>query len=247
MITPTILAASHVHSNLSYDGSYTLEALSDKFSRAGYRVLLMTEHDRGFSPERLRQLRELCDAASTSTFLIIPGIEYSDASNQVHILVWGDVPFLGENLPTKETLHRVNDAGGVAVLAHPFRRNAWQRFEPSWGEALTGIEVWNRKYDGFAPNRIAQELQRSVGAIPFVGLDFHTQRQSFPLAMAMDIDSAVTEQTVLECIGARRVNPRVFGFEVNGQLVRHALPILKGAEVFRKKAARASRKMKLHV
>ena len=199
------------------------------------------------SPERLRQLRELCDAASTSTFLIIPGIEYSDASNQVHILVWGDVPFLGENLPTKETLHRVNDAGGVAVLAHPFRRNAWQRFEPSWGEALTGIEVWNRKYDGFAPNRIAQELQRSVGAIPFVGLDFHTQRQSFPLAMAMDIDSAVTEQTVLECIRARRVNPRVFGFEVNGQLVRHALPILKGAEASRKKAARASRKMKLHV
>jgi predicted metal-dependent phosphoesterase TrpH len=242
-----VLAACHVHSNLSYDGSYTLEALSDRFSRAGYRVVLMTEHDRGFSPERLRQLRQLCEAASTSSLLMIPGIEYSDASNQVHILVWGDVPFLGENLPTRETLQRVKEADGVAVLAHPFRRNAWQCFEPSWGEALAGIEVWNRKYDGFAPNRIAQDLQRSVGAIPFVGLDFHTQRQSFPHAMAMDIDSAVTEQTVLECIRARRVNPRVFGFEVNGQLVRHALPILKGAEVFRKKAARASRKMKLHV
>ena len=159
----TVLAACHVHSELSYDGSYTLEALSDKFSRAGYRVLLMTEHDRGFSPERLRQLREMCGAASTSDLLVIPGIEYSDASNQVHILVWGDVPFLGENLPTTETLRGVKEAGGVAVFAHPFRRNAWQRFEPSWGEALAGIEVWNRKYDGFAPNRIAQELQRSVG------------------------------------------------------------------------------------
>ncbi len=246
-MSATVLAACHVHSNLSYDGSYTLEALSDKFSRAGYRVLLMTEHDRGFSPERLRRLRQLCDAASTRDLLIIPGIEYSDASNQVHILVWGDVPFLGENLPTTETLQRVKEAGGVAVFAHPFRKNAWQRFEPSWAEALAGIEVWNRKYDGFAPNRIAQDLQRSVGAIPFVGLDFHTQRQSFPLAMAMDLDSAVTEQTVLECIRARRVNPRVFGFEVDGQLVRHALPILEVAEASRKKAARASRKMKLHV
>jgi predicted metal-dependent phosphoesterase TrpH len=243
----TVLAACHVHSNLSYDGSYTLEALSDKFSRAGYRVVLMTEHDRGFSPERLCQLRQLCDAASTRDLLMIPGIEYSDASNQVHILVWGDVPFLGENLPTGETLRRVKESGGVAVLAHPFRRNAWQCFEPNWGEALAGIEVWNRKYDGWALNRIAQDLQRSVGAIPFVGLDFHTQRQFFPLAMAMDIDSTVTERAVLDCIRARRVNPRVFGLEVEGQLVRHALPILEAAEASRKKAAWASRKMKLRV
>jgi predicted metal-dependent phosphoesterase TrpH len=243
----TILAACHVHSNLSYDGSFTLEALSDKFSRAGYRVLLMTEHDRGFSPERLRELRRFCDAASTKDLLIIPGIEYSDASNQVHILVWGDVPFLGENLPTKETLQKVKEAGGVAVFAHPFRRNAWKCFEQSWGEALVGIEVWNRKYDGWAPNRIAQDLQRSVGAIPFVGLDFHTQRQFFPLAMAMDLDSPVTEQAVLDSIRARRVNPRVFGFEVDGQLVRYALPILGVAEASRKKAALASRKVKLRV
>ncbi len=243
----TILAVCHVHSNLSYDGSYTLEALSDKFRRAGYRAVLITEHDRGFSPERLCQLRQLCDAASTSDLLMIPGIEYSDAANQVHILVWGDVPFLGENLPTGETLRRVKEAGGVAVLAHPVRKNAWQRFEPKWGEALAGIEVWNRKYDGWAPSRIAQDLQRSVGAIPFVGLDFHTQKQSFPLAMAMDIDATVTEQAVLECIRARRVSPRVFGFEVEGQLVRRALPVLGAAEASRKKAARASKKMKLRV
>lgn len=241
----TVLAACHVHSTQSYDGSFTLEALSDKFSRAGYRVLLMTEHDRGFSPDRIAQLRQLCDAASTKDLLIIPGIEYSDASNQVHILVWGDVPYLGENLPTRETLRRVKEAGGVAVLAHPSRRNAWELFEPSWGEALTGIEVWNRKYDGVAPNRIAQELQQRIGAIPFVGLDFHTQRQFFPLAMAMDLDSAVTEQSVLECIRGRRVNPKVLGFQVDGQLVRHALPILGVVEASRKKVASASKKLKL--
>ncbi len=237
----TVLAACHVHSTQSYDGSFTLEALSDKFSRAGYRVLLMTEHDRGFSPERLSQLRQLCEAVSTKDLLVIPGIEYSDASNQVHILVLGDVPFL------KETLSRVKQAGGVAVFAHPFRRNAWQCFEPSWGEALAGIEVWNRKYDGWAPNRIAQDLQRSVGAIPFVGLDFHTQRQFFPLAMAMDVASSVTEQSVLACIRARRVNPKVLGFQVDGQLVRHVLPILGVVEASRKKVASASRKLKLRV
>ena len=243
----TVLAACHIHSNWSYDGTYTIEELSDKFRSAGYRVLMMTEHDRGFSPERLCQLRQLCEKVTTKDLLVIPGIEYSDAANQVHILVWGDVPFLGENLPTKETLQKVTEAKGVAVFAHPFRRNAWQCFEQSWGEMLTGIEVWNRKYDGWAPSPIAQDLQRSVGAIPFVGLDFHTHKQFFPIAMAMAIDSAVTEQAVLDCMRSRRVKPRVLGFEVEGELVRHALPLLGVAEASRKKCAKASRKMKLRV
>jgi len=243
----TVLAACHIHSNWSYDGTYTIEELSDKFRHAGYRVLMMTEHDRGFSTERLCQLRQLCEKVTTKDLLVIPGIEYSDAANQVHILVWGDVPFLGENLPTKETLQKVTEAKGVAVFAHPFRRNAWQCFEQSWGEMLTGIEVWNRKYDGWAPSPIAQDLQRSVGAIPFVGLDFHTHKQFFPIAMAMAIDSAVTEQAVLDCMRSRRVKPRVLGFEVEGELVRHALPLLGVAEASRKKCAKASRKMKLRV
>jgi hypothetical protein len=141
----------------------------------------------------------------------------------------------------------VKEAGGVAVLAHPFRRDAWQCFERSWGDALTGIEVWNRKYDGWAPRLISQDLQQSVGAIPFVGLDFHTQKQFFPLAMAMDIDSEVTERAVLDCIRARRVTPRVFGFDVEGKLIRHASPVLRVAEDSRKKCAKTARKMKLHV
>jgi hypothetical protein len=63
----------------------------------------------------------------------------------------------------------------------------------------------------------------------------------------MDIESTVTERAVLDCIRARRVNPRVIGLDVEGRLVRHALPILEVAEASRKKAAQASRKMKLRV
>jgi predicted metal-dependent phosphoesterase TrpH len=240
-----ILAACHIHSDWSYDGSFDLGALSRKFSRAGYRVLLMTEHDRGFSADRLRQLRDLCVVASTNDLLIIPGIEYSDTANQVHILVWGNVPFLGEGLPTREILYQVKDAAGVAVLAHPCRKEAWKCLEPSWGEALLGIEVWNRKYDGWAPSRMAQDLQRSIRAVPFVGLDFHTQRQFFPLAMEMKIESVVNEQAVLDCMRARMVNPCLLGIQVDSQLLRNGMPLLGLAEKSRRRLAAVSRK--LHV
>src|SRR5260370_5620688 len=124
------LAVSHVHSNWSYDGSWSLEDLCAKFGRRGCRVLMMTEHDRGFTASRLDQYREMCARVSSSKILVLPGIEYSDAANRVHILVWGPVPFLGEGLPTSEMLSAVRAAGGLAVLAHPSRRDAWQSSDP---------------------------------------------------------------------------------------------------------------------
>ena len=153
-----VFAACHVHSQWSYDGSWSLDALSARFSLRGYRLLMMTEHDRGFTADRLKQYREACSQASSNKILVMPGIEYSDATNRVHVLVWGPVPFLGEGLPTSEMLEAVHAANGLAVLAHPSRREAWKSFEPSWADRLLGIEVWNRKYDGWAPSQTAPAL-----------------------------------------------------------------------------------------
>jgi hypothetical protein len=232
-----VLAACHVHSKWSYDGSWSLDALSARFGSRGYRILMMTEHDRGFTAARLDQYREACSQASSSKILVMPGIEYSDATNRVHVLVWGPVPFLGEGLPTSEMLEAVKAANGLAVLAHPSRREAWKSFEPSWADRLLGIEVWNRKYDGWAPSQTAPALVQMAGAVPFVGLDFHTQRQSFPLAMALDVQGEVAEETVLDSLRSRRCNARAFRLSWSQNMVRKALPVLNMAERSRKRGA----------
>jgi hypothetical protein len=238
-----VLAVCHVHSEWSYDGSWSLAALSAKFSQRGCRVLMMTEHDRGFTAERLGDYRRACAEVSSDKILVVPGIEYSDAANRVHVLVWGPVPFLGEGLPTGEMLEAVKAAHGVAVLAHPSRKSAWQCFEPQWAGRLLGIEVWNRKYDGWAPSDTAPVLLPQADAIPFAGLDFHTQRQSFPLAMALDIEARITEDAVLDCLRARRCGARAFGAPLGRDLFRKALPIMRMAERSRRTAARIARKV----
>jgi hypothetical protein len=232
-----VLAACHVHSKWSYDGSWSLEDLRTKFRRRGCRVLMMTEHDRGFTAGRLVEYREACAQASSGKILVVPGIEYSDATNRVHVLVWGPVPFLGEGLPTSEMLEAVKAADGLAVLAHPSRRDAWKSFEPSWSEQLLGIEVWNRKYDGWAPSQTAPALLRTASAVPFVGLDFHTQRQSFPLTMTLDIQGDVSEETVLESLRSRRCYARAFGQPFSQSMVRNSLPVLDMAEWSRRMGA----------
>ena len=57
---------------------------------------MMTEHDKGFSEARLAKYRQACAEASSEKFLLMPGIEYSDPDNVIHLLTWAPIPFLGE-------------------------------------------------------------------------------------------------------------------------------------------------------
>jgi hypothetical protein len=204
----------------------------------------MTEHDRGFSQDRLLDYRKACAQASSKRLLIVPGMEYSDADNTVHILVWGAVPFLGEGLPTAELLNKVGVAGGAAVFAHPSRKEAWKKFDSKWATNLLGIEIWNRKTDGFAPSKNAIPLMHGTSLLPLVGLDFHSRRQFFPLAIELNIESPITEELVLDELKARRCRSTVFGkslddFPPSGW--RRAG--LEAAEYGRRTAARTLRKL----
>jgi hypothetical protein len=160
----------------------------------------MTEHDLGFTEERRRAYWDACRSASTDRLLLVPGIEYGDSTNTVHSLVWGDVPFLGAGLETERLLADAVDKGGVCVFAHPSRRAAWKVFRQGWLHYLAGIEVWNRKTDGWSPSREAVRLIAESGAPPVVGLDFHSAKQFFPLAMCFTVDGRIEQRHILDAL-----------------------------------------------
>lgn len=211
-----VLAICHVHSDWSYDGTWSLEKLANMFGRLGIRVLLTSEHEHGFDEARWASYRSACEKASTDRLKIIPGLEYNDKTNSVHILVWGNIPFLGAEQETDNLLRRVTDFGGVAVFAHPSCKQAWKKFDRSWTKHLFGVEVWNRKFDGFVPSQKGLEILSSYdGMLPFVGIDFHCKRQFFPLLMAMELDGGITEQAVLESFFERQCYPLVCGLPLS--------------------------------
>jgi hypothetical protein len=161
----------------------------------------MSEHDREFDQERWSKYRKACMAASTDDILLIPGIEYEDVDNVVHTPVWGEnVPFLGTRRPTLELLRMAQAEGAVAVLAHPWRRNAISRYQPEWAPLLSAVEIWNRKYDGFAPSREIENFADQTGFAHFVSLDFHSRRQFFPLAMSVSFPGHPSSASLIEAI-----------------------------------------------
>ena len=235
-------AAAHVHSKWSYDGRFTLDELAAAFARRGYDAVLMAEHDRGFDEARWQAYRQACAEASRDDLLLVPGIEYSDPDNRVHIPVWGSEHFLGEGIETGELLARCVATGGLAVLAHPDRRDAWRCLPDGAAELLLGIETWNRKYDGWAPSRTAAGLL-APGLVPFVGLDLHTARQFFPLAMVLDVDGEPAVETVIEALRARRCRPQAFRMPARRVHAGPGLVAARTAEAARRPLARRLRKL----
>jgi hypothetical protein len=210
----------------------------------------MSEHSRGFSAAKWHEYVEACQAASTSRVTLVPGIEYGDADDVVHIPVWGQVPFFGEAPPVSALLADVTEAGGTAVWAHPWRKDAWRRFDPSWSQHLGAIEVWNRKYDGIAPNRRSVDLSRREGTRPFVALDFHNRRQLFPLSLALRLDDSagsagtgpapagVTADSVYAALQAGQFAPRAFGLAVEWLSAGLPAATLRALESGRRTVAR---------
>lgn len=243
-MTRRVKVVAHVHSAWSYDASWSLPRIARAFGRLNVDVVLMSEHDDGFDQARWVDYVAACADASMPSTLLVPGIEYADADNAIHVPVWGDgAEFVGSGLGTRTVLDVARESGSFSVLAHPSRRDAWRRFDPAWFPLLSGIEVWNRKYDGWAPDRRAATVAADTGIPAFVSLDFHTRRQFFPLGLALEVEEPLTPSAVYAALGRGAFRPLMAG--IPAVSLTRGLPYaaLRGAETLRRRAASVARRV----
>lgn len=233
--------ALHLHSSWSYDGRWRLGSIARLANLAGLDAALMTEHDDTFDQSRFDAYRVACAQASTSACRLVPGIEYSGPDNDVHILTWGVDHFLGARRPVAEILAHVAQGGGVAVLAHPRRRDVWRSFDPAWAPLLHGVEIWNRKSDGIAPFDPALDIAARTGLPPLVGVDFHRLNQLWPLHCRVPAASGDVEADALAALRKGLAEPCAFGAplrDAGGAWRSRALAAHGRAEALRRRVKR---------
>lgn len=240
----SVRAALHVHSDWSYDGSWPLIRIARDFSVRGYDLVLMAEHDRSFDSRRWREYRRACARASERGALLVPGIEYSDPTETLHFPVWG-VPFMGRGRDPLDLLDDVRARGGATLLAHPARRDAHRLLTDECLARLDGIEVWNRKYDGLGPSRRALELASTADLPPLFGLDFHTPRQFFPLALRLPRPGTGSAEEVAGYLKHGRCRPEAFGLPARRVLAGPAVWAACEAERARRTARAVVRRTAL--
>ncbi|ADQ67792.1 metal-dependent phosphoesterase, php family protein [Halogeometricum borinquense DSM 11551] len=155
----------HAHSSLSYDARDPIELLLEQAEAVGLDALAVTDHD------EIDASLQAADIAEDYGLVGIPGMEVTSAAG--HILALGINELIPAGLSYDETLDRIREQGGIAVIPHPFqssRHGVAPHITRTQLAAADAIEVYNsrlftgrsnRKADRFAT---ARELPKTAGS-----------------------------------------------------------------------------------
>jgi len=180
--------AAHIHTSVSYDGIMSVEEISFFFKKKKFDFVLITEHSENVSNGVMNKLIDECKRFSSSEFLIIPGLEFR-CRDDLHILGFGINKTLESDDPLK-VIHHISQQGGVAVLAHPTKKN--YALDGMCIEELDGVEIWNLAYDGkFLPQaksiRMFKKLTKQNPDLkPFASMDLHRKESYYDIAIKIE-------------------------------------------------------------
>ena len=155
----------HVHTDASGDGRSTLREQIEAAKCAGLHAIAITDHN------RCQVSCEMVDGV-----LLIPGCEVSASCGHIlGLFLEREVIFKkkGELPSGEEAVRMIRDAGGLAVLAHPFQQ-PWRKEEDLPAES-DGIETCNARGDlkRKEANQLAAELANRRSVFSTGGSDAH--------------------------------------------------------------------------
>jgi predicted metal-dependent phosphoesterase TrpH len=205
----------HVHSDRSNDSSITIPEAIAMARRRGLQGIAVTDHD---AATRTAQY-------SSSDFLLVPGIEVS--TSEGHLLGIGVDQPIPSRLQASETADRVREAGGLAVVSHPFSLMA-QKIDPRVIEKgrFDAVEVMNASYPLFQrSSRFGRALAERLDLPQVGGSDSHILETIGDAFTVIEAES-LTVEGVLKAIRNKKVHPEGRASSITNQL-RKAFSILR--------------------
>lgn len=179
----------HAHSKHSADGRGTVEQLLEAARAADLDAIAITDHDE-FAPSR-----RAADLAEAYGLVGIPGMEISTAAGQ--LLGLGVDRRIERGQSFRTTVDKIHDAGGVAVVPHPFQElrkgviGAIPRAELKTADA---VEVFNSRLLTGRANRQADQLAEAYGMTKTAGSDAHVPEMVGQARTLVDTETRASEE-----------------------------------------------------
>lgn len=178
----------HSHSVRSHDGRDPVGQLLERAQTVGLDALAVTDHD------AIEASLEAAELAPEYDIVGIPGIEISTAAG--HVLGIGVEEVIERDLPFQETIDRIHDAGGIAVVPHPFqelRKGVLRSVSKQDLVAADAIEVYNSRLLTGISNRQAEKLAARYGIPMTAGSDAHVAEMVGQAVTLADTDDRSVE------------------------------------------------------
>jgi len=168
-VRATVLSVElHSHSALSHDGRDPVDMLLEQAAAVGLDALAVTDHD------ELDASLEAAELADDYGLVGIPGMEITSAAG--HVLAFGIGELIPAGLDYDETLDRIHDQDGLAVVPHPFQKSRHGVAPHITDEQLANadaIEVYNSRLLTGRSNRQAESFAVDHGVPMTAGSDAH--------------------------------------------------------------------------
>jgi hypothetical protein len=178
----------HVHSALSHDGRDPVEMLLEQAAAVGLDALAVTDHD------EIDASLEAVERAPDYGLVGIPGMEISSAAG--HVLALGVEDLVPAGLSFDETLDRIHEQGGIAVVPHPFqssRHGVAPHVSRDQLARADAIEVYNSRLLTGLANRRAERFAVGRGLPMTAGSDAHISEMVGQAVTDVRTDDATVE------------------------------------------------------
>lgn len=161
---------THLHENKYSDDSFmSLHEIVKRAKEIGLDGICITDHESNAIKE------EAAELAKIENFIIITGAEF--LTDEGDMTVFGLDVLPQEKVPAEVLIRQVENAGGVAVCAHPYRQNNRGMGDGIRDRSIVwGIEAFN----GSTPkhhNLTALRLAKELGVPALGGSDAHVVKQ----------------------------------------------------------------------
>ena len=126
----------HIHTHYSYDSTSSVQDIVKVAVKKKINCLAITDHN------EVKGALEIEKYATKESILIIPGIEVKTKMGD--ILGLNVKTKISDGLSVKDTVQKIKEQGGIAIIAHPF--SSFTPFKgriESFLEEINGIETLN--------------------------------------------------------------------------------------------------------
>ena len=217
-------AELHCHSALSYDGRDPVELILEQAAAVGLDAVAVTDHD------EIDASLTAADLAPDYGLVGIPGMEVTSAAG--HVLGLGVTEAVPPGLPFAETVERIREQGGLAVVPHPFQRSRHgvaAHVSKAELADVDAVEVYNSRLLTGLANRWAEAFAERNGLPMTAGSDAHISEMVGQAVTQIDTDDRSVDGILraIKCgrttvLGKRtpwRISLRQFGGGVRRRIV----------------------------
>ena len=190
----------HTHSALSHDGRDSVELLLEQAAAVGLDALAVTDHD------EIDASIEAAELAPDYGLVGIVGMEVTCAAG--HVLAFGIDEVIEPGLGFDETLDRIRDQGGIAVIPHPFQKSRHGVAAHISDEQLASadaIEVYNSRLFTGRSNRQAEKFAIRRNLPMTAGSDAHISEMVGQAVTEVGADERSAD-AILSAIGDGRTS-----------------------------------------